>query len=715
VHARAALVWKYAGGPAGIRRPSYQRDGNEVNAPAAFGVGCASRRRTSGVDVGTPRLPRGRVRRAVVAAFVPALLTAIGPLGSTSRAADANPAAAVIATYRLRVPQLMAEQHIPGLAVALVDRDRTLWVEGFGHVDGRGSAPVTAETIFSAQSMSKLFTATAVMRAASAGRLDLDAPITTYLPEFTVHSAFEKHPERRITLRLLLSHTAGFTHEAPLGNNMDLNSGSFDAHVRSISDTWLRFLVGTGYAYSNLGIDLAAYILERVQGKPFAEVMRDSLLESLGMDHSTFNRAVINATVDRAIGHVHPYPKPPVDVPMTGAGGLYTSAADLARFLRFELNGGSIDGRVVLGPKWLNEMETVEAPRAGAPAGYALGVVRHRWNRWAEAPDLFEHGGGGFGFLTDMWWAPQLGIGVAVLTNSQDHQLQNALSLSILTDVVSEFPTYQDRLAALPSRLGAEDPPLSFNPPAGMASLVTKAAMVPMGDEATRWATYSGAYRLPEWGYIGPRGSPARFLIQAGVPYFEIKDETASVVRHRLAEIEPGLFLADNGETLDFRGPVMRWRNLELVRVTGGPSKVQWAILWTASIVAFLWLVLGLVRIVRPSSSRASRRRRRLPAVMACATALLMLATVGMLAWMPGLVDSGFLGRLDLSLAQRLVVHVPVAVAVLGSSMMLLSVWGWIGRWWSRAVTLQFAALAVAAVALVSLLAGWHLIGLSMS
>lgn len=161
-------------------------------------------------------------------------------------------AATVIATYRERIPELMAEEGIPGLAVALVNKDRTLWVEGFGHIDEGGSAPVNADTIFSVQSMSKLFTATAVMQAVATGRLDLDAPITAYLPEFTVHSAFEEHPERKITLRMLLSHTAGFTHEAPIGNNNELDPGDFDDHVRSISHTWLRFPVGTGYAYSNL-------------------------------------------------------------------------------------------------------------------------------------------------------------------------------------------------------------------------------------------------------------------------------------------------------------------------------------------------------------------------------------------------------------------------------------------------------------------------------
>ena len=80
--------------------------------------------------------------------------------------------------------------------------------------------------------------------------------------------------------------------------------------MRSISTTWLRFPVGTGYAYSNLGIDLAGFVLEHVEGKPFPEVVRDSLLEPLGMERSTFDRAAIRASANRAVGHVDPYPEP---------------------------------------------------------------------------------------------------------------------------------------------------------------------------------------------------------------------------------------------------------------------------------------------------------------------------------------------------------------------------------------------------------------------
>jgi CubicO group peptidase (beta-lactamase class C family) len=669
------------------------------------------------------RLPRGWLALAIATALI-SDAAPIGPLDPTPRAVAAAPEATVIATYRAQIPRLMAEQGVPGLGVALVDRNRTLWVAGFGHVDGPGSARVTGTTIFSMQSVSKLFTATAIMRAVAAGRLDLDAPITTYLPEFTVHSTFEEHPERKITLRMLLSHTAGFTHEAPVGNNNELEPGSFDAHVRSIADTWLRFPAGSGYAYSNLGIDLAGYILERVERRPFAEVMRDSLLDPLGMDRSTFDRAAIRVSTERAVGHAHPYPKPPVDVPMTAAGGLYASAADLARFLRFEVNGGSIDGRVVLGSRWLNEMETVPAPHAGAPAGYALGVVRHRWNRWDQRPVLLEHGGGGYGFLSDIWWLPEVGIGVAVVTNSQDHRLQGTLSLSILADLLSAPGVYRDRLRALPWRSPVADADTFYEPPTGMTDLVAGAGMLPTRDEGGRWKAYSGLYRLRAWGYLDLRGAPDRFVVDGGVPYFETDDNADGPVRHRLTEVERGVFLADNGETLDLRGRVATWRNLPLARVSGGPAAWQWAILGAAALIAALWLVASPVqRLRRANATRRAvedyrtvpSRWRRMAAVVASATALLTLGNVALLAWLPGLVDTGYAGRLDLSPAEQLAVHLPLAMVVMGACMAALVVSGWARNWWSRAVRLEYATLAVAGIALVPLLAAWHLIGWRIS
>jgi CubicO group peptidase (beta-lactamase class C family) len=651
-----------------------------------------------------------------VIAFAIGLAASLLPVGSASAAGPGDDAVAnMIATYRERIPELMAEQDIPGLAVAVVGRDRVLWAEGFGARDDEGD-PVTPDTIFGLESPSKLFTATAVMQAVEAGRLDLDEPITAHLPDFTVHSAFEAHPERRITLRMLLSHTAGLTHEAPVGNSNELDPGTFDEHVLSISDTWLRFPVGSGFAYSNLGIDLAGYILERAEGRPFPDVMRDSLLDPLGMDRSTFDRAEIGADDNRAVPHVDYYPEPPLYEPMTAAGGLYSSADDLARFLRFQLGEGTYDGRTVVDRDSMEEMRTIPPPFAGEQAGYALGVSRTRWNVYPQRPDLFNHSGGGSGFMSDLWWAPQVGLGVAVLTNSDDHDLQVTLALSILGDLLVEPGIYHDRLVSLRPRPPVVEPEW-LRLPAGMADLVADAGMPPTADQADRWAGYVGAYRAPDWDVLDPVGPPERFLLDDGIPYFETEevDESDSPVRHRLVEVSRGVFLADNGETLDLSGSVPRWRGFRLLRVAGAPAPWQWVVLGAASLAAAAWLVAAATRMVRRRSRRTpyehpSGQRGWHRVTATALTAVLVLGNAALFIWAPGLVDSGFLGWLEIPMAVRLLLHLPLALAVLAGCTVVLTTAGWVRRSWTNAAGVQYAALSAAAVAVVVQLAAWHLI-----
>jgi CubicO group peptidase (beta-lactamase class C family) len=667
-------------------------------------------------------------RRGVATGMVVAIavVLAVSTAGvSAAPARDADPVASVVERFRTEIPRLMTEQGIPGLSVAVVDGARPLWVEGFGHVDGPESPAVTGDTIFSVQSISKVFTASAVMRAVQDGLVSLDEPITTYLPGFTVHSAFEANPERRITLRMLLSHTAGFTHEAPVGNNAAIASGTFDAHVRSISDTWLRFPVGTGYAYSNLGIDLAGAILERVRGEPFAALMDNTLLAPLGMDHSTFDRASIRATADRAVGHYFGVAAPLVDVPMTAAGGLYSSASDMARFLGFQVDGGSIDGHAILGPALVEEMRTVPAPNAGAPAGYALGVSRTRW-RAEGYQDLFSHGGGGFGFLADLWWAPRIGIGVAVLTNAGDHHLQGALAISILRAFVdAPGSVFGERLATLPSQSEFADEAGAFDPPADLPDRIAAVAMPVSQGQADRWAGYVGGYRVPTWGFVDPSVAPDRFLVDDGVAFFETS-ETGARERHRLTELQPGLFLADNGEVLDLRSTPITWRNLEVVPAQGGPSASQAALLAGILVVALGGLLASAVGAVR-----ARRRHARAEgalrggrawltsraglvvatALLAILTAILVVASVALVAALPGLVDSGFVGWLGLPLALRLAVHLPIATAVVGALLCLVVLGAWVRRAWPPGARAGMTALALSTVALVAQLAAWRLIG----
>lgn len=628
--------------------------------------------------------------------------------------------AAVIASYQAEIPELMDQEHIPGLALALVDGDRVVWQQGFGSTDSDGGTPVTGNTMFSVQSMSKVFTATAVMLAVQSRLLDLDEPIVTYLPDFTVHSAFEPHPEREITLRMLLSHTAGLTREAPLGNTYEPGPGDFDAHVRSISETWLRFPVGTGYAYSNQGIDLAGYILQQVSSKPFPAVMRDSLLAPLGMDESTFDRSQVHTTADRAAGYTGDLVRPRVDSPMVAAGGLWTSATDLAKFLEFQLGDGAVDGRTVLDAALMQEMRTVPAPHAGAPAGYALGVVRMHWPSGPH-PDVLNHNGGGDGFLSGLWWLPQLQLGIAVLTNSDTHDLQESLALGILDDLITDPATpYHDRMVGLPAQPDVDTPDSQYVPPSDLAARIAAVAMPSSSEQSARWAGYHDLYRTGQMGAMNPDHPPSRFFIESGVPYFDAAED-GTPLRHRLTEFQPGLFLAGNGETLDLRAPSQNWRGVNLNPVTGGPVAWQMALLALVMVVAIGWLAAAGVETSRRRRGDGRSRLvdvpspgghtgRRCTTTVAVLGSLAALMTVAAILAMPGLVDVGFLGWMDSPIPVRLAFHLPLAVALLALGLAALLVAGALRRWWTPRVRARDAALAVALTALAAQLVSWHLV-----
>lgn len=324
----------------------------------------------------------------------------------------------VIAGLQRRVAGLLEEHRVPGVAVGICDRESMLWSAGFGRTRA-GGEPVTPETMFGVQSCSKMYTAAAVLLAVQEELVDLDVPIVEYLPEIRLNSSFEARPERLITLRHLLNHTAGFTHEAPVGSNYLVGRETFEAHCRSIYDTWLRFPVGHHFQYSNLGIDLAGYILQRRSGLPFDRFVRRRLFEPLGLTRTTFNEAEIRREKHRAIGHSTDYPRIPVRVPMVAAGGLYTSVNDACRFMQFQLGD----------PAYLAEMHRV-------PGRYGLGLAIAR----ADGIPVRGHGGGGFGFLSDIYWAPDAGVGVVVLTNSTAHPFQWELAVEIFREVVPHEP-----------------------------------------------------------------------------------------------------------------------------------------------------------------------------------------------------------------------------------------------------------------------------------
>jgi CubicO group peptidase (beta-lactamase class C family) len=522
----------------------------------------------------------------------------------------------LIARERGSIIAAMASDDVPGAAVCLLYQGRPVWVEGLGITDAESRRRVGSGTVFSIQSTSKNFTATAIMLAVQSGLLDLDKPITDYPVEFTVQSRFEAMPQRKMTLRLLLSHRAGFTHEAPVGNNFDPAFPDFETHLRSITGTWLRYPVGERYRYSNLGVDLAGYILQRVAGKPFAACLKSLIFDPLQMVDSTVATDVYARRSDRAIGHEKGYAAVPLKTPLIPSGGVYTSARDAANYLTFHLNRGQFDGKTVLEESLWREMH-------GFSLGgdYGLGVIRTDL-RYGDTPiRMLNHKGGGFGFGCVCNYCPEAELGWMAMFNrptAAAYQFGAALLDGLLTrrhgarrarlsvQDLSAIEPQQSQLAQfagsyigrdfygeirlengkLGIRAASAFTPLRFTSPIDLFVAGPEGEAVtyryfpaiqaepahlecaigensldyndgpdePAGPNSAAWDAITGQYHIDQW------GKPAQqFVVHRKNGYLYLGD-------WRLIEFKPNLFFTADGEAVDFRRPEPTWRNIRLIR-----------------------------------------------------------------------------------------------------------------------------------------------------
>ena len=328
----------------------------------------------------------------------------------------------------------MVEKEVPGVAIGLVDGQKVVWAKGFGFSNLTARTPVTADTIFSLQSISKTYSATAFMRAVDRKLIDLDDRLVDEMPKFSIHDRFGGSQVKRITMRHLLSHWSGICQEAPIGNNYGEWHCSFKQHVLSIQDSWLRAPVGTRYRYSNPGFDLAGYALSLRLRKPFEDVMQSELLTPLGMTDSTYRRSEIEKSPRLATGYLDlKSPVPPLEIPMVAAGGLFSTVNDMTKYVRFQLADGKISGKQWISKEALATMRTPQFNGGRRERGYGIGIQ----SRPYHGGRLCTHGGGGYGFGTIQSWMPDYQLGVVILTNGdQGGDLSEEIADLALTGMI---------------------------------------------------------------------------------------------------------------------------------------------------------------------------------------------------------------------------------------------------------------------------------------
>ncbi len=314
-----------------------------------------------------------------------------------------------VEALRAYVEELLAVQGFPGFAVAVTNRERVVVSETFGLANLDAGTPVTRDTYFELGSIGKTFTAVAVLQLHEEGLLDLQAPLTRYLPWFEVRS--EHGP---ITIHHLLTHTSGLM----VGADMS-SSSRYD--VWALRETEVGFPPGSRYLYSNVGYRALGFVVEEVTGKPHPELLRERVLEPLGLratDAALTNEGRLRLAVayerlddDRPARRDDPWVPAPWAETATGDGAQAAAIEDLAAFLRALLNDG--DGVLTRASFELMTTPVVEA-RDGWWYGYGL-ELRGREIR---------HGGSMPGFGATMLGDLDSGLGVAVAVNATDERDQ---------------------------------------------------------------------------------------------------------------------------------------------------------------------------------------------------------------------------------------------------------------------------------------------------
>jgi CubicO group peptidase (beta-lactamase class C family) len=343
------------------------------------------------------------MKNPVFTVLVALLLTAI--MGSV----HAQPSELDTAGIDAYIASVMAADRIPGLALAIVHDDRVVYMQGYG-TTGVNDTAITPNTAFQLGSMSKSFTALAIMQLVESGSIDLDAPVRHYLPDFQVGSPSIAEV---ITVRHLLHHTSGIPGNAPRADGTDQ---SLQAQVAALASAELSHEPGTTYEYSSPNYIILGRIVEVVSGLSFAEYVEQRIFQPLNMTHS-YTAIQAARQGNFAEGHRLWFGFPVVSSLAYEPGRLPTaslmsSAADLAYYLIAQLNEGQFAGESVLSPALMEEIHT-PAVAAEDDQQYAMG--------WRVGPingiRAVHHGGILPDYRGKMVMLPEEGWGVVVLTN----------------------------------------------------------------------------------------------------------------------------------------------------------------------------------------------------------------------------------------------------------------------------------------------------------
>jgi CubicO group peptidase (beta-lactamase class C family) len=351
--------------------------------------------------------------------FLIILIVALNLLGQSNIAQQPD-MASELELLSVWIKEQITYNKIPGIAIGIVDDQNLIWAKGFGFSDMEKKIPMTPETLCRIASITKTFTATAIMQLRDQGKLRLDDPITKYLSWFKIKNRFTG--SNPITIENLLTHTSGLPGEAAFPYWTDHQFPTREQLVEALPNQEMIQEPWSKYRYSNLGLALAGEIVGAVSGEPYEHYISKHILQPLAM---TSTSVVLPAALKSrlAVSYDRRLPDAPrnkIEFPecngLIPAANITSCVNDLAKYIAMHLRYTDVTSTALVKGSTLREMQRIHWLNTDWSSGWGLGFgVRKRGER-----TMVGHGGWVAGYKSHITFCPVEKIGVIVLMNCAD-------------------------------------------------------------------------------------------------------------------------------------------------------------------------------------------------------------------------------------------------------------------------------------------------------
>lgn len=363
------------------------------------------------------------LRLGFVAATAAVLLVA--PFGEAALAQDTTAPAIDPEAIEADLANWLDLYNVPGVGYALIQDGEIIQVGGAGVRDTISNLPVTAETVFPIGSITKSFTALAVMQLVDAGLLDLDTPVIEYVPDLVLAT---EEATQGVTLRHLLAHTSGLARADQMLIKAD--SMSRAELVAAMAEIPIHAAPGEVYEYSNQGYILAGHVVELVSGQRWESYISENVFQPLGMESAGTTAVELLGAENHMLPHqlnvrTAMTPIEYLDLAAAGpAGAIIANVQDMATYMLFQMGDGTFDGQTILSQESMAEMHEMQITIGSnqeetlglvTDMGYALGWLRFTY----RDIDMISHDGSSDGYYATLSFAPEEQNGVLLLTNAQ--------------------------------------------------------------------------------------------------------------------------------------------------------------------------------------------------------------------------------------------------------------------------------------------------------